>query len=287
MSAKSLDDYLLDVGNQTIYQELERIGLTPLPFFDLFYKLIDLVKQGKPSQALEELNEITPFQAGGLRLFVLNCIRENLRDYISLAAGWSKDTEHESALFVIDKEYDEVAKRFPPDLFPDDPDNSISDRARQEVAQSQMVHKLLGEMIKRDWDKAREREKLEQEIELRARQDEREKLETTINETVQAAIAAASPKRNPEHTLNRQVLALGFILKRLNVQNIDKSDQARFVEFLIGKTYKDIYDNLRELDDRVLHRKGEDARFVIAQFEKLGLNDIAKEIEETLNKFNL
>lgn len=287
MSEKTLDDYLLDVGNQTIFQEIERIGLKPLPFFDLLYSLIDLVKQGKPSQAVEQLDTIEVFRRGGLRLYMLHCIRDALSDPIGVVVGWTLNNEYDAALFVIDKEYDEAAKNFPPDLFPDDTENSISDRARQEVASSQMIHKLLGGMIKKDWDKAREREKLEEEIELRARHDERKKLEATINETVQAAIAAANPKRNPEHTLNRQVLALGFILKHLHIQNIDKSDQARFVEFLIGKTYKDIYDTLRELEDRVLHRKGEDAKYVIARLKELGLNNIALEIEEILNKSNL
>jgi hypothetical protein len=55
----------------------------------------------------------------------------------------------------------------------------------------------------------------------------------------------------------------------------------------VGKTYKDIYDLLRELEDSVLHRNGDDARYVMALFKELGLMDIADKIQQILGKSNL
>src|SRR6185369_17177983 len=123
--SKTLDEYLLDQGNQNLLTQLERIGLKPLPFFNLLYELIDLVKDGTPSLVLQRLDGIEVFKAGGLRLFILHCIREELRSSLIGALGTfpetAEDQKNHAALFLIDKEYEEVFKHFPSDLFPNDP----------------------------------------------------------------------------------------------------------------------------------------------------------------------
>lgn len=90
--------------------------------------------------------------------------------------------------------------------------------------------------------------------------------------------------RNPEFTTKRQVLALYYMLKQLGVKHIDKTVQARFIEFLTGKNNKSIYDSVREVDDIIFIKGGEDARYVREWFEKLGLTEIVNELDAMLGK---
>jgi hypothetical protein len=90
--------------------------------------------------------------------------------------------------------------------------------------------------------------------------------------------------RNPKFTTKRQVFVLYYMLKHLGLKNVDKTVQARFIEFLTGKNYKKIYDSVREVDDLIFIKGGEDARYVREWFEKLGLTEIVKELDAMLGK---
>ena len=79
---------------------------------------------------------------------------------------------------------------------------------------------------------------------------------------VESKILSDPSKKNSEFTTNRQVLALSFMLKHLGIKDIDKTVQAKFIMFLIGKNYKKIYDSVREADDIVFIKGGEDARYI-------------------------
>jgi hypothetical protein len=91
---------------------------------------------------------------------------------------------------------------------------------------------------------------------------------------------------NKEFTTARQVLAVTYLLNYCQIKNIDKSEIARFVEFLTNKNYKSIYDKSRE---PMLHlnRNGEDARYVKGWFERLGLNEIVRMIDNDLKELSI
>ena len=79
---------------------------------------------------------------------------------------------------------------------------------------------------------------------------------------VESKIPSDPAKKNSEFTTNRQVLALSFMLKHLGIKDIDKTVQAKFIMFLIGKNYKKIYDSVREADDIVFIKGGENKEIV-------------------------
>lgn len=282
-TARTLDQYLSDPYNQGIIQDLEQINIDPLAFFPLFYDLVNLQDQGKPSEILKIL-DLYDFQ-GGMRLYVLNRLLGKLRNEIGVVAGFSSDSlsDHQQAsLYLLDKEYSRVHTEFPPDLFASN-DNQ-SDRARVQVAATEMSVTVIGNMLKRAFEEARERAERDETVELRARQDERQRIEQEQLRIAHEVAAAVKGKpKNPEFTTNRQVIALGFMLKRLGVKNIDKTVQAAFIEFLTGKNKKEIYDRVRELNLTIFTNKSADGRYVQDWFEKLGLEDMAKQLEMLLD----
>lgn len=283
VSRKDLDDYIADPFNQVLLQDLEEFGWKEMAinFFEWFYKLAERIEQGKPSAALQELDAYKC--EGPFRLWLVYHLRNRFDEPLHKAFPRVSAIELPPAFNVIEAEYQRLEKLFPPDMFATINNESIQAKACSAMAREQMVTTVLIGMLQRMIKDAEEKRARELEI----RQDERSKLQAELNEAVQATITEMMPKRNPEHTLNRQVLALGFMLKHLGVTNVDKTAQARFIEFLVGKTYKDIYDRVRELDDRVVHRKGEDARYVIKKLNELGLTTIAHDLQEILSKSNL
>jgi hypothetical protein len=195
ISASTLDDYLSDPHNQGIYQDIEEIGFNPLDFFNFFYPLVDLVKEGKATEAIQNLEGVQ----GGIRLYILFCIRDRLRDSIGKIAGWTVDHSHEGSLFLIDKEYEAIVSVCPPDIFPPDPDNSIHDRARRAVAINNMTREVIGMRLKPSIEEGRARAERDEAIELRARQDERERLEKAQSGIVADVLKTVKqPRQNPE-----------------------------------------------------------------------------------------
>lgn len=281
LPAKTLDDYLQDVSNHSIKDDLEHLGSTNvLGFFLLLDRLVALVRQGKPSEAVRNVEALN--MPGGVTVLTLYHLREKIAPHRVALPGLENETP-DGSVMVLDKEFERWKALYPPDIYAQNDPDDTSREARQILWCHYAAMEGLDILIRKAIAEGEAKRALEIEI----RQSERDRMEASINQIVQAAIAEAGIKRNPEYTLNRQVLALGFMLKHLGVRKIDKSKQAKFIEFLIGKTYKDIYDKLRELEDRVIHRKGEDAHYVINQFRELELEDISKEIEDILKDSNL
>jgi len=91
--------------------------------------------------------------------------------------------------------------------------------------------------------------------------------------------------RNPEHTTPRQVLAMYYIFEQLQVRGIDQTEKARFIEFLTGKNYKNIYDSIRRpLATSTGNLRREDLQYIRPLFENLGLTEIVKSINNELDK---
>jgi hypothetical protein len=86
-----------------------------------------------------------------------------------------------------------------------------------------------------------------------------------------------------EFTTARQVLAVHYLLKYSNVKNVDKTEIARFIQFLTGKNFDNIYKKLQnpfKTNDKSLK---EDLRFVREYFERLGMSEVVKMINNELN----
>jgi hypothetical protein len=94
-----------------------------------------------------------------------------------------------------------------------------------------------------------------------------------------------APTRNPEFTTARQVLAIHFLLEYAKTPQTDKSHVARFIEFLTGKSYKNIYDAVRNpLGTKQTGKLREaDLRYILKFFDNLGLTEVVKMINNELN----
>lgn len=89
---------------------------------------------------------------------------------------------------------------------------------------------------------------------------------------------------NRDFTTARQVLAMHYIFEFLQVRGVDQADKARFIEFLTGKNYKNIYDMVRKpLSTSTGNFRREDLQFIRPFFENLGLTEISKMIGNELD----
>lgn len=278
----TLDYYLANPNNHSIKADLEDLGCSDiLEFFHRFYRWIDYVKEGRPSEAIKEIE--ASFQPGGVTVLIIYHLRERFRKFSLPSFGSTGEAEAkapEGSLMYLDSEYERWKAAYPPDIYAHDDPSDVSRIARERLWGHYHTIKFLDDMVTKMLKEGEEK----RAVELQTRQSERELMQTQIEDIVQKALAATGVKKNPEFTLNRQVLALGYMLHALGVRNIDKSVQANFIEFLINKTNKDVYDALRELEDRLLHREGKDAEYVIARFKELGLDDLASKIEQDLKR---
>lgn len=94
---------------------------------------------------------------------------------------------------------------------------------------------------------------------------------------------------NPEFTTSRQVLAMHFLFEHCNVNNVDTTDKARFIQFLTGREINaksiantNIYKKLKSpfpASDKALTI---DLQFIRNYFEKLGLIEIVNKINKEI-----
>ena len=85
-------------------------------------------------------------------------------------------------------------------------------------------------------------------------------------------------EKSKDFTTARQVLAVHYLLKYAQVKNVDKTEIARFIQFLTGKNYDNIYKKLQnpfKINDKFLK---EDLRFIRDYFERLAMSEIVRMI---------
>ena len=86
-------------------------------------------------------------------------------------------------------------------------------------------------------------------------------------------------------TLNRQFLAAYYMLNAIDNQSFsrNKSEMARFIQMLTGKSYHNIYKSvknpLKDPSERTSKKHQEDIHFLVDSFRKLGLLKIANTVE--------
>jgi len=283
---KDLDDYIADPFNQSLFQDLEEFEWQPnaLDFFKWFYELVGFIDNGKPSAVLQNLDAHK--LDGPFRLWLVYQLRNKFRDPFSRA--WSTGDENlPPAFHVIDTEYERLEKLYPPDVFAGAGDDSIHAKASAAVGRGKMINELLVNMVKKHIQEGEEKAKLEAEITLRVRQEERERLQTELSNMAHEVLKSLKqPKQNPEFTTNRQVIALCYLLQAVGVE-ANSSEQSRFIEFLTNKTNKEIYKRVLAIDSTVYNLDGKDAIYVRDWFNKLGLSKLAKKIDEILAKPHL
>ncbi len=92
-------------------------------------------------------------------------------------------------------------------------------------------------------------------------------------------------KGNPAFTTSRQVLAIYYLLNEIDrkgINQVDKTEKAKFIEFLTGKNYNNIYKALsnpfKGLDRKNPKSFLNDMEYVSNHFEKLGLQSIVQKI---------
>lgn len=284
---EDLDHYLSDPFNVRIYNNLENLAFfKPLPFFKFFYALVALLEAGKSQSVIDHINRLN--LTDGLKTFIIFHLLDKYRS-IFPEAQESLETPPAGSLLLLEKEYQRLEGLAPTkleDMIFEAQHESPDIRAWALVALDKMSNEMVGKMLRKMWDEAQEKRELEERAEMRGRAAERERIDQTILQEIRnnALLSVGAGKKNPEFTTNRQVIALCYMLKYLQVKNVDKTVQAQFIEFLTGKNYKKIYDSVREVDDLVYLKNGEDAKYVKEWFEKLGLTEIVKDLGAMLDK---
>jgi len=103
-------------------------------------------------------------------------------------------------------------------------------------------------------------------------------IESTVDELL-------LPLPDTDITLNRQFLALYYLLNEVDKEAFarNKSEIARFIQLLTGKSYENIYkltkNPVKDPVERTSKKYQSDIKFVKESFLKLGLNKIAQQIE--------
>jgi hypothetical protein len=98
------------------------------------------------------------------------------------------------------------------------------------------------------------------------------------------ALLEDAGEKNKEYTTSRQVLAVHYLLKYCQVKNIDMTEKARFIQFLTGKNYDNIYKRVQSPLNGNDRHMSEDLKFVRGYFERLGMKEIAKMISNELDQ---
>lgn len=279
--ARTLDFYLTDdISNQAIKDDWEGLGYqNVLGFFHLFYRWIDLIAAGQPLEAIAQLESLN--LPGGVTALIAYHLLRKFRSTPMPGFPPPELGPNETSLLQLDREYERLKQLYPPDIYAQDDPSDVSRSARFQLWGHYMVEDVVYKMLERAIKESEAKRAFENQI----RQSEQERMREDVEKIAQEVLKSVKqPKQNPEFTTNRQVIALGFILRRLGVSNIDKKVQGNFIEFLTGKNNKEIYDRVRELDETVYNKSGKDAEYVSAWFQKLGLTDLAKEIDSLLSK---
>jgi hypothetical protein len=113
-------------------------------------------------------------------------------------------------------------------------------------------------------------------------------IETDVNNTEVESpepVVSAETTKNSAFTTSRQVLAIYYLLNEIDrrgINQIDKTEKAKFIEFLTGKNYNNIYKALsnpfKGLDKKNPKNFLNDMEYIKMHFENLGLQSIVQKI---------
>jgi hypothetical protein len=309
---EKLEKYLDAPLNQKIYRILsigKQAGLfNPLEFFDQLYDLYSFIKANKsrPFKVEKKLNEISLTDAQKLFLFsyLAQLLYEDIEKKIE-----AEDEELNHCQLLVETD---LAKLQHPDKDPIAWIAVLRVSGKTPSGQNKFdfyrVKKLLATLpdnkarirylvkIKTEYlqlplvrgldELAKYGEGFDYHCDLEiAKLEKLVALEQASQPTDEAQIEAQAEltNRNPEFTTARQVLAIHYLLKYSKVDQASNADVARFIEFLTGKNYKNIYKRVCNPLGSRDKELNEDLRFIRDFFEKLGLTEIVKMINNEIN----
>jgi len=86
-----------------------------------------------------------------------------------------------------------------------------------------------------------------------------------------------------EYTTARQVQAILYLLEKAGMPDIEKTEIARFIEFLTGKNYHNIYEKVRSPLKSRDRADTTDLVYLKDQFTRVGLTELVRIIENAIN----
>ena len=270
-----LDSHLSDPFNARVYESLDGI-YDPLDFFELLQRLLNLASTGEPLSAVQEVNNLNV--SNSIKLFVMYFTCEKVRcrlEVFSLGKDVAAEEAMRASLPLMEKEYERLKASTAGVGFSELSlilSEDANERARGVVALDEVLSPWVRGIGERSFREGVEQAVHDEIIESKARQSEREQLETLVVEL---------REKLPNFTTNRQVLALQLMLENLRAK-ANKSERARFIEFLTSKNWKEIYSRLNST--LVFANDGQDAAYVKAFFHELGLTEIEESLGADLNR---
>lgn len=105
---------------------------------------------------------------------------------------------------------------------------------------------------------------------------------STINDIPEEFESHNNEPKSREHTTSRQTLALHFMFKYMQVTNVDKTEVARFFQFLTGKSFDNIYKRVRDPYRENNKTLKSDLKYIREYFNKLEMFEIVKMINNEI-----
>jgi hypothetical protein len=297
-NSEELEGYLTNKLNLDIYTDLTEGDwanvFEPLEFFHLLYTQFEFVKnnKSKPLSVVKSINELSlnDTQKNALLYYLEDVIgNENGR------ADKGKDTQLEICRTFISKECNRIAEQL---------GDESDERVREDISPTDAKKFDFGEVKKHLETLPDTKEKIKFLLEIKTENQQMvqfdfnipsfaEKCELEIQKLKQqmalekanrspAESHSESIKRNPEFTTARQVLAVHYLLRHAKAPNVNKTEIARFIEFLTGKNYDSIYKKVREPLKLKDNEAKKDLEFVKGYFLKLELPEVVRMIDNEI-----
>ena len=136
-------------------------------------------------------------------------------------------------------------------------------------------------------------EKTQQEIKIQLQEINKEETSPDLSQDIPDS-SAQKNSTNPAFTTSRQVLAIYYLLNEIDrkaINQIDKTEKARFIEFLTSKNFNNIYKALsnpfKGLDKKNPKSFLNDVEYIKTHFEKMGLHSIIQQIDKDIDETSI
>ncbi|GEO04472.1 hypothetical protein AAE02nite_21360 [Adhaeribacter aerolatus] len=258
MKEDHIEKYLVSEYNYSIYNDLLKNGFfEPSQFFNLLYSNIDFVyaTRDKPLTCLNQVKStIEKFDEKSCKFF-----------YEAILGSLYREAD-ESLHVFIKVMHDDYKKRF---------GESYSPIVNYFISYNYFLDRKL-EFPNKEWSDF---------IVSKKRKPASSLTGVPVNKNnITAEEEPVPPEKNKEFTTKRQVIAIHYLNKHIRINKTQEaSNLARFIEFLTGKNYGNIYKillNPLEYNSPAQHKK--DLNYVKSIYESLQQYEIIKLIDNDL-----
>jgi len=298
--AKDLDSYITDKFNLEIYEfvnkEQSLFMCEPLAFLQLLHSTYEWILQntGKPLAIAERLKNPYP-----CRWYFL----EKIEGLLKRKVDGDDLTDIEKLLHSLEIENDKEHKKLK-EALEIVHDYRLTQTKQRSLEKSKFDFNKVKQHIETLYD---DKAKIKYLVELKTEFQQQDALlrmgnmfdkqcdleikklekllalERSSRSQKGSLIQSEAVTRNPDFTTARQVLAVHYLLRYCQVTQASNADVARFIEFLTGKNYKNIYKRVCNPLGSRDKELTEDLRFVRVFFEKLGMAEIVKMINNEMD----